>query len=191
MLTTLLPLAAVTFSSEDDRAMFVRRIGELLDVGFDLFSLSFDDTDRVLVPADAAAYGSYDEAVIDFAADVLVSGTALTTSVESTTWLDAAGSATVKRVPVSGALSTSQLLALGLLAELGPEARIVAGGTDLMVELRRGTRRGVVLVDVSRIAGLDEAGRPAPHAGRPRVARPVQPSVACVTEGHHRVRARS
>lgn len=65
------PLAAVTFSSEDDRVLFVQRVGELLDAGFDLFSLSFDDTDRVLVPEDQAAFDSYDEAVTAFAADVL------------------------------------------------------------------------------------------------------------------------
>ncbi|HNS50372.1 MAG TPA: FAD binding domain-containing protein [Anaerolineae bacterium] len=45
--------------------------------------------------------------------------------------------------------------ALRLLAQYGPDARIIAGGTDLMVELRRGTRRASVLIDVSRTAGLD------------------------------------
>lgn len=65
------PLDSVTFSSQDDRAAFVERVGDLLDVGFDLFSLSFDDTDRVLGPEDTAAFASYDHAVIAFAADVL------------------------------------------------------------------------------------------------------------------------
>ena len=45
--------------------------------------------------------------------------------------------------------------ALRLLAEHGPEARIVAGGTDLLVELRRSVRQTHVLIDVTRIGGLD------------------------------------
>ncbi|HRE49723.1 MAG TPA: FAD binding domain-containing protein, partial [Aggregatilineales bacterium] len=46
--------------------------------------------------------------------------------------------------------------ALDLLATYGERARIVAGGTDLLIELERGTRRGIhVLIDLSRAAGLD------------------------------------
>ena len=45
--------------------------------------------------------------------------------------------------------------AVRLLAEHGAEARVIAGGTDLMVELQRGERQARVLVDVSRIGGLD------------------------------------
>lgn len=45
--------------------------------------------------------------------------------------------------------------ALRLLAEHGPEARIVAGGTDLLVELQRDANRVPVLIDVTRIGGLD------------------------------------
>lgn len=45
--------------------------------------------------------------------------------------------------------------ALRLLAEHGPEARIIAGGTDLLVELRHAVRQPRVLIDVTRIGGLD------------------------------------
>ena len=46
--------------------------------------------------------------------------------------------------------------ALETLAELGPAARPVAGGTDLLLELSRGARPGVeTLVDLSAVAGLD------------------------------------
>ncbi len=43
-----------------------------------------------------------------------------------------------------------------LLAGLGERARIVAGGTDLLLELSRGVRPGVdTLIDISRLPGLD------------------------------------
>lgn len=49
---------------------------------------------------------------------------------------------------------------LGLLARHGRRARIMAGGTDLILELERGVRKDVdVLVDLTRVPGLDEISR--------------------------------
>lgn len=46
---------------------------------------------------------------------------------------------------------------LDILAEKKEKARIVAGATDLILEIERGARRGIeTLVDVSRIPGLDQ-----------------------------------
>jgi xanthine dehydrogenase iron-sulfur cluster and FAD-binding subunit A len=46
--------------------------------------------------------------------------------------------------------------ALDVLAEAGDGGRVVAGGTDLLIELQRGSRAGLdVLVDLSTIEGLD------------------------------------
>ncbi len=44
---------------------------------------------------------------------------------------------------------------LALLAEMGASARIIAGGTDLLVELDRKVRTVPTLIDITRIAGLD------------------------------------
>lgn len=44
-----------------------------------------------------------------------------------------------------------------ILADEGPKARIVAGATDLMLEMERGVRKGITtLVDVTRIQGLNQ-----------------------------------
>jgi CO/xanthine dehydrogenase FAD-binding subunit len=51
--------------------------------------------------------------------------------------------------------------AVALLAEHGPEARLIAGGTDLIIRLRDGSARPAVVVDVKRIAELDPAIREA------------------------------
>ena len=45
--------------------------------------------------------------------------------------------------------------AIALLAEHGPDARLLAGGTDLIIRLRDGTVRPRVVVDVKHIAELD------------------------------------
>ncbi len=51
---------------------------------------------------------------------------------------------------------TSVEEALALLRRYGERARIVAGGTDLLVELKQGKRQGVeALIDISRVPGLD------------------------------------
>jgi carbon-monoxide dehydrogenase medium subunit len=47
--------------------------------------------------------------------------------------------------------------ALDILAEKGTKARIVAGATDLILEIERGVRKGIeTLIDVTRVRCLDE-----------------------------------
>ena len=45
---------------------------------------------------------------------------------------------------------------LDILATHADAARVVAGGTDLLLEIDRGVRRPELLVDITRIAGLDQ-----------------------------------
>ena len=53
------------------------------------------------------------------------------------------------------AASTDEVLKA--LNEIGERARIVAGATDLILELERGVRKGIdTLIDVTRISGLDQ-----------------------------------
>ena len=47
--------------------------------------------------------------------------------------------------------------AVALLAEHGPSARVMAGGTDLLIEIERGVRSGIeTIIDISRAAGLSD-----------------------------------
>lgn len=46
--------------------------------------------------------------------------------------------------------------AVKILAEAGEKGRIIAGGTDLILELKRGTRKGIsTIIDITKIPGLD------------------------------------
>ncbi len=65
------PLSAAIFSSDEDRAATVDKLVLLADLGFGLLAISFDDTDKKLLPADEAAYTTYDEAVVDYTQHVL------------------------------------------------------------------------------------------------------------------------
>lgn len=52
---------------------------------------------------------------------------------------------------------TSIAEALKILSDNGANARIVAGGTDLILELERGVRKGIdTLIDITRVPNLDE-----------------------------------
>lgn len=45
--------------------------------------------------------------------------------------------------------------ALGWLAELGPESRVLAGGTDLLVNIRSGLMQPAHVIDIKRIPEID------------------------------------
>src|SRR5436309_2449595 len=46
--------------------------------------------------------------------------------------------------------------AIGVLAEQGPRARILAGGTDILVQLREGRKDADCVVDIKRVAEVNE-----------------------------------
>jgi len=50
---------------------------------------------------------------------------------------------------------TSLETALQILAQYREQARIIAGGTDILIELERRVRTPRVLIDITRIPGLD------------------------------------
>lgn len=50
---------------------------------------------------------------------------------------------------------TTMSEALDLLSQHGDQARLIAGGTDLLIELDRGVRNQQILIDISRIPDLD------------------------------------
>ena len=49
---------------------------------------------------------------------------------------------------------TSVEQVLRLLDQHGTQARLIAGGTDLLVEMEQGARRAPILIDIGRVAGL-------------------------------------
>jgi carbon-monoxide dehydrogenase medium subunit len=52
---------------------------------------------------------------------------------------------------------TSVAEALELLARHGAQARVIAGGTDILLEIERGQRAGLTaLIDITRVPGLNE-----------------------------------
>jgi xanthine dehydrogenase iron-sulfur cluster and FAD-binding subunit A len=63
--------------------------------------------------------------------------------------------------------------ALELLAQHGDACRLIAGGTDLILEIERGVRKPQIIVDISRIPGLDEIGVPGIRDRGPGIRNPV------------------
>jgi CO/xanthine dehydrogenase FAD-binding subunit len=63
--------------------------------------------------------------------------------------------------PFAYARPASLAEAVALLAEHGPDARVLAGGTDLVIRLRDGSAQPSLVVDLKRVAELDPAIREA------------------------------
>ena len=72
--------------------------------------------------------------------------------------------------------------ALELLARHGDACRIIAGGTDLILELERGVRKQEIVVDISRTADLDriEYAPPAPNFGGAAFPPGTCPAPSCL-----------
>lgn len=93
--------------------------------------------------------------------------------------------------------------AIAWSAEAGPEARYIAGGTDLLVAMKQGTeapRRLVALADVAELRGVRTApdgglelgaGEHLADLGRHAAVREIAPALAqgCARVGHPQVRA--
>jgi len=56
--------------------------------------------------------------------------------------------------PFEFAAARNSIEALALLARAGPDARLLAGGTDLLVELKTASRPPALVIDLSRAADL-------------------------------------
>lgn len=65
------PLDQAIFHDEEDRALTADRLVRLVDLGFAMVALGFDDTPKELSPADRPFYPNYDTGVLDFSRDVL------------------------------------------------------------------------------------------------------------------------
>jgi carbon-monoxide dehydrogenase medium subunit len=70
----------------------------------------------------------------------------------------------LKEIEYAAALSVDE--AVGLLASRGDKAKILAGGTDILVQLREGLRDAELIVDVKKIPDLVSMGFDTAHGLR-------------------------
>jgi CO/xanthine dehydrogenase FAD-binding subunit len=70
--------------------------------------------------------------------------------------------------------------ALALLAEHGPDAKVLAGGQSLVPALNMRLVRPAVVVDVNRVAGLDDASAQNGSVGVDALVRQADPRVASI-----------